>query len=234
VLLFWGAYIVILARDPLLLIINVDMIFEYSINRGLQKIPLLGVSPQSWAIRNFKFTLMLLLFVSRVLSFVILEYPRLEAVAERVRYERCANSFDYVAVSQLSEQNTNRLNLEPSYQFTRLWLLGIPVYWIVAPWPLKWVPGFDRIHPPFNQELPRLLGIGVLWEIVGRIVVETIWRCFRLDLNENGSALEFHTSQCSAKGIWHRQLRVPGNVWRSLWRTVNVRVWPVLWQKIKP
>ena len=113
-------------------------------------------------------------------------FPRLEAVAERVWYERLAKSLDSVSVEDLeaSEQPT-RLGIEPSYQFPRPWLIWIPigfaVYMVAAMdlmnryAPLSWQYGWENAVRMFWFK-----AIG--GELVGRLAVERIWRYFRLDL----------------------------------------------------
>jgi hypothetical protein len=121
----------------------------------------------------------------RAIFFLFLDFPRLEAVAERVRYERFANSFDYRPVSRLWEREPSRLKTEPSYQFPRLWLVGIPAFFSVGQRISEWMMGgwFSK----GNEDAAGIfmtVGMLVAWEAIGRIVVETFWRYFRLDLDE--------------------------------------------------
>lgn len=164
------------------------------VSRVIQKIPLVGwfVSPQSWWLRNVRYTLPLSVLVARGFAFAIFDYPRLEAVAERVRYERYANSFDYVPVHELSVKETTRLDVERSYQFPRRWLLGIPLtYTMLAFVSQRWVWGPGKAgawYGSFNSEVSKLFALGVLWEIPGRIVVEFVWRYFMLDIESQGAS----------------------------------------------
>jgi hypothetical protein len=75
-----------------------------------------------------RITMSLAFFRGRRALYYLVDVPRLEAVAERVRYERLAKSLDKISVEDLeaTEQPT-RLDIEPSYQFPRRWLIWIPI-----------------------------------------------------------------------------------------------------------
>jgi hypothetical protein len=145
-----------LARDPRWSIFDVDTGLPSLSGPLLQRVPFPNTPPESfrpWRQRNMRYITTLVTFVVRVLYFIALDYPRLEAVAERVRYERYANSFDYVPMSQLSMKEPNRLNIEPSCQFPRVWLLEIPGCIIVEPWVANWMWAFEREGLSFNMEV---------------------------------------------------------------------------------
>lgn len=184
IILFWVVSMIKLLRDPQWSRVNADAFYEWSINRAVARIPLLGTL-LDLLLRNYKYVLPLIWFFGRAIFFLFLDFPRLEAVAERVRYERFANSFDYRPVSRLWEREPNRLKTEPSYQFPRLWLVGIPAFFTVGQRISEWMMGgwFSK----GNEDAAGIfmtVGILVVWEAIGRIVVETFWRYFRLDLDE--------------------------------------------------
>jgi hypothetical protein len=128
----------------------------------------------------------LALFRGRRGLYYLIDVPRLEAVAERVRYERLAKSLDKISVEDLeaAEQPT-RLDVEPSYQFPRRWLVWIPIG--CALYGGAGIPliarclSQSRIYG-WEMALSRAIFNAVVTELVGRIVAEWCWRYFRLDL----------------------------------------------------
>jgi hypothetical protein len=126
------------------------------------------------------------LFRGRRAFYYLIDVPRLEAVVERVRYERLAKSLDKISVEELeaAEQPT-RLDVEPSYQFPRRWLVWIPIGCalycgaglpLIARYlPQSWIYGLE-------VAMGRAVFKAVVTELAGRIVAEWCWRYFRLDL----------------------------------------------------
>lgn len=136
--------------------------------------------------RNARVTHPLSFVLGRVALFALVDYPRLEGAAERVRYERLAKSLASVSVSDLEAEQPTRLDIEPSYQFPRGWLVWIPVglalYGVAVGYlapryviPKSWQYGWESATSKFIAQ-------AALGELVGRVVVETVWRYFRLDL----------------------------------------------------
>lgn len=156
--------------------------------RFWKDIPLMGqfTALQSWMTRFPRYIMPLSLCVARMMMFMEIEYIRLEAIAERIRYERYSSSFENVPQSAVAVKQPSRLRSEPSYQFPRLWQIVIPVaaaglfIYIQA----RFWRG-DKNSPdglPIQLEVTRILLWGVIWEIPGRVVIELIWRYFSLDV----------------------------------------------------
>jgi hypothetical protein len=65
--------------------------------------------------------------ITRLGLFYIHEIPRLEAIAQRIRYEVFASSFDYVPVDRLALPSPRRFKFVPLHQYKPLWLLSVPI-----------------------------------------------------------------------------------------------------------
>lgn len=141
-----------------------------------------------WMFRYPRFSCAGLTVFTRMVSFAIFEYPRLEFVAQRIRYERYAESFDYVYTKELpSTLRNRRFRKEWLYQYQPLWRLCIPVLvaasnLIAGTWPkarvfLLYLPYSPKIHPG----LLIAVGKATLLETALRVVGEVVWRYLRLD-----------------------------------------------------
>lgn len=131
-------------------------------------------------------------FMGRCFCFFILDYPRIEAVAKRIRYERFAHSFDLVPMLELSHPSartmSRRLWDEPLYQFKSRWLVASSLGYALLCYPYLWRV-LDKLMletEPDQMDLldvvDSMLGTAVAVEIVGRVGVELVWRWLRLDL----------------------------------------------------
>lgn len=118
--------------------------------------------------------------------FLIFEFPRLEFIAQRIRYERYAKSFDFFDSStQLKQQP--RFGEELLYQYQPLWRLCIPVSMsaanlVAASWPrarpwLIYIPYSPKIEP----RLLSVVGKALIYETLSRVGWELVWRWLWMD-----------------------------------------------------
>jgi hypothetical protein len=140
------------------------------------------------AFRSPKIALTVLTVGTRMFAFAMIDYPRLQAVTRRIRYQRHAESFDYVHKSTLASRlRDRRFGKEALYQYFPLWRLSIPVLLaasnIVAarspsfrPY-LLYLPYSPKIHPDFLV----IVGKAMLFETALRTGWEVVWRLLRWD-----------------------------------------------------
>jgi len=128
------------------------------------------------------------LIFARMTAFYMLEYPRLEFIAQRIRYERYAESFDYVDTAESPPKSgDSRFGKERLYQYQPLWRLCIPgliaaLNLLSATWPqarrfLVYLP----YSPKVDANLLSVIGKGALLETLLRVAGEAVWRYLRLD-----------------------------------------------------
>jgi len=145
-----------------------------------------------------------LLIFTRMTAFLILEYPPLEFIAQRIRYERYAESFDFVD-SSAKPKRQRRFEKELLYQYQPLWKLCIPagisaLNLAAATWPtarpwLIYLPHSPAIHP-------RLLSVvakAIVYETVARVGWELIWRWLRMDTPVERPTQSRETEQVASK-----------------------------------
>ncbi|KAI9768116.1 MAG: hypothetical protein M1839_004197 [Geoglossum umbratile] len=144
------------------------------------------------AFRYPRFSCPFLLIFTRMTAFYMLEYPRLEFIAQRIRYERYAESFDYVDTADIrSKSGESRFGKERLYQYQPLWRLCIPgliaaLNILSATWPqvrrfLVYLP----YSPKVDANLLSVIGKGALLETLLRVAGEAVWRYLRLDTSSN-------------------------------------------------
>jgi hypothetical protein len=119
-------------------------------------------------------------------SFMLFEYPPLEFIARRIRYERYADSFDFVDSSAKSKPQ-RRFRKELFYQYQPLWKLCVAasisaLNMAAATWPgarpwLIYLPHSPAIHP----RLLSVVGKAIAYETVARVGWELIWRWLGMD-----------------------------------------------------
>jgi hypothetical protein len=135
----------------------------------------------------------LLILFARMTTFVMLEFPRLEFLAQRIRYERYASSFDYIKTEDIdSRVRDRRFAKEWLYQYQPLWRLCVPAFLIAsnliaATWPsarpfLLYLP----YSPIIDVRLIQFVGEMTFVETVLRVLGEVCWRYFGWDTPVNG------------------------------------------------
>lgn len=139
-----------------------------------------------WAFQYPRVACPLLLIFTRVTAFLMLEYPRLELIAQRIRYERYAETFNFVATTELPSRH-HRFRKEWLYQYQPRWRLCLPIAiatsnLVSATWPqarrfLLYLPYSPKVDPRFLS----VIGTATLIETTLRIVGEAVWRYFGLD-----------------------------------------------------
>lgn len=140
-----------------------------------------------WMFRYPRVSCLGLLIFSRMMGFLIFEFPRLEFVAQRVRYERFAESFDFVDRSSQPKWQ-RRFGKELLYQYKPLWTLCIPTVisaanLAAATWPrarqwLIYVPH----SPKIDTRLLSLIARALMYETILRVSWELVWRLIKLDM----------------------------------------------------
>jgi hypothetical protein len=140
-----------------------------------------------WMFRYPRVSCASLLIFSRMTAFLIFEFPRLEFIAQRVRYERFAQSFDFID-SSARPKPQRRFGKELLYQYQPLWTLFIPAgisagNLIAATWPrarpwLIYIPH----SPKIDTRLLSVVGKALIHETVLRVSWELAWRWLRMDI----------------------------------------------------
>ena len=141
-----------------------------------------------WAYGYPRLSCAALILFARMMAFLILEYPRLEYVAQRILYERYAESFDYVDKDELPTMlRDRRFHKERLYQYLPLWRLFIPLIAaasniVAGMWPrarpfLLYFPHSPKISPSLLVAIGRV----TVLETALRVLGEVFWRYIRLD-----------------------------------------------------
>jgi len=139
-----------------------------------------------YAFRYPRIAFPFLLIFTRMTAFLMIEYPRLEFVAQRIRYERYAESFNFTHTSLLSKPR-RRFGKELLYQYQPLWRLGIPAGIVAANFVAGTWPGLRRwmIYIPYSPNIHRqvlfVVAKGIVGETVLRVVWELVWRWLGMD-----------------------------------------------------
>jgi hypothetical protein len=139
-----------------------------------------------YAFRYPRIAFPFLLIFTRMTTFLMIEYPRLEFIAQRIRYERYAESFDFVHTSLLSKPQ-RRFGKELLYQYQPLWRLGIPAGIVAANFVAGTWPGLRRwiIYIPYSPNIHWqvlfVVAKGIVGETVLRVVWELVWRWLGMD-----------------------------------------------------
>ena len=129
-----------------------------------------------------------------------------EAIAERIRYERFASSFDYVPATSLKPATFHRLIYELTYQYKPLWLVGLPLFFSIFGMPqlyagLRRYPNLAKLFrdyifwgPTFELMADEGIGVALFLETVLRIAGESIWRFYGLDTSSSSAECRFPIS----------------------------------------
>jgi hypothetical protein len=140
-----------------------------------------------WGFQYSRIFCPFLVIFTRMIVFYMLEYPRLEFIAQRLRYERYAESFDYVEIEEHPSRLTHpRFEKEQLYQYHPTWRLSIPSLiaasnLISATWPrarmfLLYLP----YSPKINSKLLSIIGKAIILETGLRIDLNlaqtSVWR----------------------------------------------------------
>jgi len=139
-----------------------------------------------WAFRYPRVACPVALIFTRMVAFLMLEYPRLELIAQRIRYERYAETFNFIDTAELPSRH-HRFWKEWLYQYQPVWRLCIPVgiamsNLISATWPrarrfLLYLP----YSPEIDSRFLSVVGTATFFETMLRVVGEVIWRYFGFD-----------------------------------------------------
>ncbi|KAF4627166.1 hypothetical protein G7Y89_g10991 [Cudoniella acicularis] len=196
IFLYWTIYSIRLFNHPGW----ANYVYQYSkFNLRTFKLPIVGpclriISKPEPFIYSRWFFNPICIVGARVFYFFALDYFPLEAVAERVRYERLAHSFELVPTPALSHSSartmSRRLREEPLYQFKSRWPIGITLALMTFGQEYFWMGFSQLVWKPepepwaFHTVVDLSISTAIVGEVVGRVVVEWVWRWFRLDLQK--------------------------------------------------
>lgn len=117
------------------------------------------------------------LLISRIAFFLLLEFPRLELIAQRIRDDRLVRSVDFIPMAGLAVRQPHRLWQEFSLQYKPLWLSLLPLLGSVL---LMYYPQclfLYRLETSWTKDLSVSLnrfGLVLALETLGRILLELL------------------------------------------------------------
>jgi hypothetical protein len=97
--------------------------------------------------------------VSRMMAFLFLEFPRLELIAEGIRYQSLIHSVDFIPGIQLATVRSYRIQLDFTHQYKPVWLIFLPLicsalliflsqhqflFELITPWPSFYSNSLNR------------------------------------------------------------------------------------------